>query len=212
MREPHLLALALLPAALAVMAPEARGQDAPRLSIHVDAAAGHRPVLRVGPVLAEATLRDAAASGLPLRLRFRVELWRDQRPFHDLVAAEAWEALVLYDPLERLFSATGRAANEPPRVFRDFDRARTVIERAYPLPIRPPAGRFYYTAVVEIETLSLSDLEELERWLKGDLRPAVGGGGSLGGAVRQGTRRLLIRVLGLPARRFEARSERFIVP
>jgi hypothetical protein len=211
MRPSRLLALALLPA-LALSPPEAHGQAAPPLSIHVDAAAHHRPVLRVGPLLADQALRDAAASGLPLRLRFRVELWRDQRPFHALVAAEAWEALLVFDPLERRFSATGGAGNEPLRVFGDYDRARTVIERAYPLPIRPPAGRFYYTAVVEVETLSLSDLEELERWLKGDLRPAVGGGGSLAGAVRQGARRLLIRVLGLPARRFEARSERFSIP
>jgi hypothetical protein len=73
------------------------------------------------------------------------------------------------------------------------------------------AGRYYYLAHLEIETLSLSDLEELERWLQGELGPAVGGGRSLTGAVGEGAKRLLIRLLGLPTRRVEARSDRFEV-
>ncbi|HEX7050775.1 MAG TPA: hypothetical protein VF188_11275, partial [Longimicrobiales bacterium] len=74
-------------------------------------------------------------------------------------------------------------------------------------PVR--SGRYYYTATLELETLSLSDLEELERWLEGELEPAVSGEGSVPGALGQGMKRLLIRVLGLPARTFEARSEMF---
>jgi hypothetical protein len=71
------------------------------------------------------------------------------------------------------------------------------------------SGRYYYTAVLQIETLSLSDLDELERWLQGELGPAVSGRRSLSDAVGEGAKRLLIRLLGLPTRRVEARSDRF---
>ena len=73
-------------------------------------------------------------------------------------------------------------------------------------------GRYYYTATLELETLSLSDLEELERWLQGELQPAVTGDRSIPGAVGQGAKRLMIRLLGLPARRLEGRSGKFEVP
>ncbi|HUE76862.1 MAG TPA: hypothetical protein VMM83_02895, partial [Longimicrobiales bacterium] len=60
-------------------------------------------------------------------------------------------------------------------------------------------------------TLSLSDLDELGRWLGGELEPAVRGAGSVSRAVGTGVKRLLIRVLDLPARRVVARSVRFEV-
>jgi hypothetical protein len=62
---------------------------------------------------------------------------------------------------------------------------------------------------MEIETLSLSDLEELERWLQGELQPAVSGKRSVPGAVGQGAKRIMIRMLGLPTRRLEAKTEKF---
>jgi hypothetical protein len=64
---------------------------------------------------------------------------------------------------------------------------------------------------VEMETLSLSDLEELQRWLQGDLAPAVVGEERVGSALARGVRRLLVRMLGLPAKRFQLRSPVFEV-
>jgi hypothetical protein len=62
---------------------------------------------------------------------------------------------------------------------------------------------------VEIETLSLSDLEELRRWLQGDLAPSMAGGEPVGSAVGRGVRRIFVRALGLPTQRIEARSAAF---
>jgi hypothetical protein len=64
-------------------------------------------------------------------------------------------------------------------------------------------------AVVEMETLSLSDLEELQRWLKGDLAPVVAGEDDMDGALAKGARRILVRVLGLSAKHWEVQSEKF---
>jgi Domain of unknown function (DUF4390) len=182
------------------------------LTVTADPNAGHRGVLRVRDILADDELEDAIRSGLPLRLRFRVELWRDAL-FDDLISTEQWTAVLTFDPLSELYVVRIRADAPRARAFTDFAAARAVVETAYPVSLRPQKrGRYYYTGSVDIETLSLSDLEELERWLKGELQPAVSGDRSLPGAIGQGARRLFIRVLSLPERRLEARSERFRMP
>jgi hypothetical protein len=180
------------------------------LSVAPDASAGQRAVLRVRDILADDELEEAVRSGLPLRMRFLVELWRDAF-FDELVATEQWTTVLTYDALSKQYVVRARA-DARARVFPDFATARAAIETAYAAALRPQRrGRYYYTGALDIETLSLSDLEELERWLKGELQPAVSGNRSIPGAIGQGARRLFIRVLSLPERRLEARSERFRV-
>lgn len=185
-------------------APEA--QD-PSFTIRYDTAAGHRPVIRIGTVLQDTGLEDATTSGLPVRVRVRVELWRDGW-IDDLEASQSWDAVLLYEPLERLYIV--RPETGAARHFATYAAARAAIEGDHPLDIHPRReGRYYYTATMEIETLSLSDFEELERWLQGELQPAVSGRRSVPGAVGQGARRLMIRLLGLPTRRLEAKTDKF---
>jgi len=177
------------------------------IGVRPDTLRGGRALLRIGSVLNDAALEEATRSGLPVRLRARVELWRDGF-FDDLEATANWSAVLLYEPLDKVFIVRGPdgAAQRYPT----YSSARSAIEREVPLTVRPGrGGRYYYLAQLEIETLSLSDLEELERWLQGELGPAVGGDRSVTSAVSEGAKRLLIRLLGLPARRLEARSERF---
>lgn len=165
--------------------------------------------LFIGAVLASEELEKATRSGLPVRVRVRVELWRDGF-FDHLEGSEAWTAALLYEPLEQQYIL--RPPRGPARRYADYRAARAGIESEYAVNVRPAReGVFYYTATLEIETLSLSDLEELERWLQGELRPAVAGERSVTGAVGEGAKRLLIRLLDFPARRAEARSEKFRV-
>jgi hypothetical protein len=168
------------------------------------------PVVTVQDVLGDAALEDAVRSGLPLRMRFRLELWRDEI-FDDLVQEATWSAVVAFEPLEATFLAG--ASGDSLTAYGSWEAARPALERAYTPALRPRrSGRYYYLATLEVETLSLSDLDELERWLRGDLEPAVRGRRSVGGAVGTGLKRILIRVLGLPARRYEDRSDPFRVP
>lgn len=180
-----------------------------RLGISANPSAGYRPVLRASAVLADRALEEAVRSGLPLRLQTRVELWRDGF-FDELVGDAEWTTVVTYDPLAQNFQV--RSRGQPTVQAATYEAARNAVEVAYTLTLRPrESGRYYYTASLEIETLALSDLEELENWLKGELRPAVQGEGSVPEAVGTGVKRLFIRVLALPARRHEARSEEFRV-
>jgi hypothetical protein len=195
---------------LALGAPPDEGNhddQTPPLAVRAEPAAGAHAIMRIGEVLRDSTLERATRSGLPIRLRVRVELWRDGF-IDDLEATETWTTTLLFEPLEQQYIV--RPNQGPARRFSDYRSARAAIEAEYKLGIAPRrSGRYYYTATLELETLSLSDLDELERWLQGELGPAVSGRRSLTDAVGEGAKRLFIRLLGLPSRRIEARSDRF---
>lgn len=198
---------ALLLLALLSLAGPARAQGERPLSVAAGgAAAGWRPVVRAQGLLADPGLRDALDSGLPLRIRFRVELW-EKAVFDRLVGTHRAALAVLQDPLDGAYTLdNGRAEQR----FRSLAEVEAAVEGAFAATLHPTRrGRFYYIAVLEIETLSLSDLEELQRWLRGEARPAVQGRRSVGRAVESGLRRAVVRVMGLPTRKYEARSATF---
>jgi hypothetical protein len=184
----------------------------PLLSIRHDPSNAFRPVLRIGPVLGEPQLERAARSGVPVRVRVRVELWRD-RFIDQLVDTAGWSTVIVYEPIGEQFFVRSLPAGGGARRFGTFDAARGVLERDQLLGMQPDQpGRYYYTTSLQVETLSLSDIEELERWLQGELQPAVSGQRSVPAALGQGARRLMLRFLDLPQRRVDARSERFRFP
>ena len=184
-------------------------EQGPALSVRADTTSGGRALLRIGSVLDDQQLGDALRSGLPLRVKVRVELWRDGL-FDHLESNEMWTTVVLFEPLDEQYIV--RLPGGQVRRFAAYGEARAALESQYPLAIAPRrSGRYYYTATLEIETLSLSDLDELQRWLRGELGPAVSGERSIGSAMGEGAKRLLIRMLGLPSRRIEARSDRFTI-
>jgi hypothetical protein len=59
--------------------------------------------------------------------------------------------------------------------------------------------------------MSMSDLDELEGWLRGELRPAVRGKKNPGTALGRGITKLATRLLGGEKRRYEQRTETFRV-
>lgn len=206
-RTPHTVLLVSL--LCLITAPVAHAQS---IGVSYDAMSQHRGVLRLIDILADEELEDAVRSGLPLRVRFRMELWKDGT-LDDLMGAEQWTSVLTFDALSEQYVVRSRPSTGGEKRFNDYRTARTAIEGVYLATLRPSGrGRFYFTAAVDIETLSLSDLDELERWLKGELQPAVSGDRSIPGALGQGARRLFMRVLALPERRFEGRSERFRLP
>ena len=205
LRSPRLAACLLL--ALLALAGPARAQGPRPLTVAAGAAAaGWRPVVRAQGLLADPGLRDALDSGLPLRIRFRVELW-EKSVFDRLLGTHRAALAVLQDPLDGAYTLdNGRAEQR----FRSLAEVESAVEGAFASSLHPTRrGRFYYIAVLEIETLSLSDLEELQRWLRGEARPAVEGRRSVGRAVESGLRRAVVRVMGLPTRKYEAWSATF---
>lgn len=180
--------------------------------LRFDLAETGEAAVEIVDLFSDPSLVEAVLSGLPLRIRLRVQLWKEgffdnQKGQHD------WRASILFDPLTRRFRVqTSERAGAEVEV-NTLEEARSALQVTLSIPLRPrEPGRYYYIAAVEMETLSLSDLEELQRWLQGELAPVVVGEQEMEGALAKGFRRILVRLLGLPAKRFQVQSPSFRVP
>ncbi|GJG88035.1 hypothetical protein tb265_32160 [Gemmatimonadetes bacterium T265] len=170
------------------------------------------PLVRVVRVLDDRELRDLLGHGFPVRVHYKTELWTVGRFFNDLEATREWDVVVRLDPLMKVYEVARIVGDQVAFLgrFDDLDGASAAAERPFRAPLTPPRGkRAYYNVVIDVETLSLSDLDEVERWLRGELRPAVRGRRSPGTALGNGLKVLAERVLGGETRHFEVRSETF---
>lgn len=184
------------------------GQDAAASYISVEPTTG-RVVVELGLLLEDRALADAIHQGLPLRIEVEAELWRD-RLFDSEAGRAEWKASVVYDPVTLLYDV--EVFGSEPMSLPGLAEVRSHLQASFDLDLRPrEPGRYYYLAVVEMETLSLSDLEELRRWLRGDLA-AGQSANETDGVVGRGVRRLFVRALGLPTRRVRLRTPAFSFP
>lgn len=173
------------------------------------------PQVRANAILSDGELQELLRNGFPARMHYRVELWSEARWFNDFKGSVEWDVVVKYDPLAKDYQVARRIESDstwtPLGRFGQFTAAATAAERSYLAPISPPSrgGRYYYDVTLDVEMLSLSDLDELELWLKGEARQAVRGKRNPGTAVTRGVRTLMVRLLGAERRHYEARSATF---
>ena len=170
------------------------------------------PLVRTVNALDERDLRDLLAHGFPIRVHFRAELWTVAGWFNDLRGSWEWDVVLRQNAMDRTYEVARLVGDEvtPLGEFGQLASALAAAERPYRVPVLPPRGRrSYWNVVVDVETLSLSDLDEVERWLRGELRPAVRGQRNPGTAVGRGIRTLASRLLGGETRHYEVRSETF---
>jgi hypothetical protein len=215
----RLLALLALPALGAPLSAQAQN---PRLSIALpgpppkDSAADPPAVgpAVAGPdVIANGQIRDLLRSGFPARLRFHLELWRKGALFDELVGSSDWQIVARYDPLTKRYRAA-RILDNFVTVLGDFDQPQqldSAIARPYivPLPPKNRRDRYYYTGTLDVEMISLGDLDEVERWLRGELSPAVRGQRNPGGVIGRGLRGAFLKLIGAEQRHYEARTKVF---
>ncbi len=176
---------------------------------------GEGPSVTTANLLADTKTRELLRNGFPTALHFRAELWRKSRWFDDPAGTTEWDVLVAYDPASQLYRVVRQHGNTQLEDFGGFGSlasAEAQINRAYRIRLRPTRpGRYYYNLSLDIETLRVSDLDALQRWLRGDFQPAVRGKGNPVTALRRGMETLFSRVLGGETRRYEQRSGIFRV-
>ena len=210
-RSASLLAVASLAVLLA--ARDAQAQRGVEIRLPTRAAlASEGPLVRVVGVLDERDLRDLLDHGFPIRLHFRAELWTVAGWFNDLRGSWEWDVVIRQNAMARTYEVARLVGDEvtPLGEFTRLAAAVQAAERPYRVPLLPPRGRrSYWNLVVDVETLSMSDLDEVERWLRGELRPAVRGRRNPGTAVGRGLKTLATRLLGGETRHYEVRSETF---
>lgn len=177
------------------------------------AASGGAPVVTTSNVLADRNLRDLLANGFPARLHYRIELWEGGGLFDHLRQHVEWDVVVRYDPLLHRYSA---ARIEGDRVtslgsFGGLDGVVQAVGRPFRLALQPGPGRgtYYYVATLDVAMLSVTDLDEVERWLRGEAGPTMRGERNPGTALSRGALTLMTRLLGGERRHYEARSPRF---
>ncbi len=213
MRRPWLLLLVL-----AFSAGPLWGQARVRLEVTasepINPQGVRRPQVRTPGILQDPRWRDALQNSFPLRLRYRVEIWRVRPDWFDaLERAFEWETLVQFEPLTDQFTKTvvfGGSARAYTR-FTSLQELERDLERVQLVTITPAGiGEYYFTGSLQIRTLTDAEMEELERFLQGepsprdqpdDAQPSFG----------RTARRLLLRFGGLPYQELEGRTARFQV-
>lgn len=208
-----LVAALVMGAAAASRPLHAQGRDEPQVEITLpagDAAAG--PVVKATGLLGDPELEDLLRNGFPARLSWRVELWSAGPVVNEFEGGAAWEVLLRFDPVPKEWVVT-RIERDRTRVLGRFQRygeaaAAALDAGRVPLPATKPR-RHYYLARLTLEVLSLSDLQEAERWLRGELTPAVRGEKSAGSAIGRFFRAVAARLLGSQRQTVEGRSATF---
>ena len=201
----------LLWAAIALasaLTPQVGAAQSPTLTVTLQT---NIPRVRSTGLLADGKFVGLMRSGFPLRLHYRLELWRVRGGWFDQFVREVnWDAVARNDPLadDFVLIRQGGAVSR----FATPDELSAALGIPYTVTIRPTStssGRYYFVARLEVTTLNDTDLQELSRWLSGDVGPAVSGGGNFGEALARGAQRVLVRLAGLPRLRLEARSPTF---
>ncbi len=208
--------IAIAAAAAAIAASSAHAQRSPTLQVIAppqQSSSEEGPVITSSGLLADPAMRDLLANGFPARLHYRLERWSVGRWFDNLKAGAEWDVILRYDVLGKKYELF-RIINDKAKSLGVYDRlddAALVAESPYRVGIDLPkkGQRTYYNLLLDVETLSLSDLDEVERWLRGDLKPAVRGEKNPGTAVTRGLRTLVVRLLGGEKRHYEAHSGTF---
>ncbi len=208
MRLPRALWLTLV-TALAVHVTPLFAQGPPVIDIRPRSAASALTVA-ARDVLSDKSFDELLRNGFPTRLHFRAEMWTVGRWFDDVVNRTEWDVIVSYDLVDRLYTVERWTPDGATSLgsYSRFTDARAASELPHSPPLEPPpAGRKGYVAVqVDVQTLEISDLAEMQRWLEGEARPAVQGKRNPGTALTRGIRTLVTRLLGGEVRHLEARS------
>ncbi|HEX6628170.1 MAG TPA: hypothetical protein VF105_09455 [Gemmatimonadaceae bacterium] len=205
---------AFLVAALAFTAPlEAQKVRLEILPPPLNAWGDDEPSVTSAGLLADGAMRDLLSNGFPARLHYRLERWQAGRWFDDLKAAYEWDVVMKYDVLGKKYQVV-RLVNNKPQSLGEYvgvTDAENAVEEPYRVAISLPqkGQRGYYNLLLDVEMISLSDLDEVNRWLRGELKPAVSGKKNPGTAIGRGVRTLIVRLLGGEKRHYEARTGTF---
>lgn len=171
------------------------------------------PSVRSLSLLSDGAMRNLLVNGFPARLHYRLERWTTGGWFDDIKAAAEWDVVVKYDALGKQYHVFRAVSNRAVELgkYPTIADAEEMVNTAFRAPISPAkrGQRTYYNLVLDIETLSLTELDEVEQWLRGEVKPAVRGKKNPGTAVSRGVRTLFVRLLGGEKRRYEARSGTF---
>lgn len=207
----HSVSIVLL--AIAAVRAEAQKPQVVLVLPERSALATEPPSVRSSSLINDGAMLNLVRNGFPAHLHYKLERWSTGGFFDDVTAQAEWDAVVRYDALAKVFQVfrvVGRKTTSLGN-FSDVALAEAALDAPFPAPISLPrrGKKVYYNLILDVETLSLTELDEVEQWLRGELKPAVRGKKNPGTAVGRGVRTVMVRLLGGEKRRYEARSGTF---
>ncbi len=220
LRAPLRAAVTLLFLATAGSTLHAQKEKDPTLAITLPAAdqlAKSGPLVMATNMLSSPHAREPLAAGFPARFHFLVTLWSEGRLTNAVERRAEYDVLVRYIAMEKKYEVVQLVNDLPPFSLGKFDHVEDA-ERAVARPTRAPIvafkskKHFYYRVTLDVQVLGASDLDEVNRWLKGELEPAIHGERNPGTALTRSIRMLASRLLGGDSREFEAETAEFQVP
>jgi len=201
---------------LLALAPPAAAQQPGEVQLEVQLAdsklrvGSREPVVFTRNLLEDTPWLATLREGLPVRLQYRLELWRSRPGWFDVLDRQLeWTVVIRHEPLLDQFSVVRLLPNRTlQNRYATPGGLASALGGGLQFQIAPrDPGQYYYAASLSGATLSDSDLDAFERVLRGEIDPGGGGGGS----VAQRARRLLLKLAGLPTLSLSARSETFEV-
>ncbi len=174
------------------------------------------PVVRASAMLSGDRIREPLAAGFPARFHFIVELWSEGGLFNNLERRAEYDVIVRHIALENVYEVM-RIENDRALSLGKFtkvDDAESAVGRPARVLITPPRSkrRLYYQVTLTEQILNASDIDEVNRWLKGDLRPAISGERNPGTALTRSLRTFAARLFGGESREYEQKTPAFRVP
>jgi len=186
----------------------AEAQRRVSLSVTPPASASSAPIVTAANLFADPDMRDLVRSGFPASLRFRLELWRVGGLFNDLEGHQDWELIIQYDPSAQRYRVVQRQGGRVDDLgsYSTLSTAQALLERPLRAQLMPSrqGARYYYILTLDIEALSVSDMDQLEHWLRG-----ARSGGTAASALGSGVRTLMLRMLGGERQHYTGRSATF---
>ena len=181
-------------------------QGGVRVEVSVDSTT-RAPAVRVLDLLTEPRWQGALADAFPVRLKWRIELWRDRALIDQNVQNFEFDIVIRRDPLLGYYFYTIFQSNRPPTDFAPHtDEASFAGRVAQPINLnglqpRSP-GSYYYAATLRISALDDAEFTEMRRFM------GSGGGGSVLDAIRGS----IMRLVGVPSQTLTQRSQPFRIP
>lgn len=165
------------------------------------------PTASLANMLAEGHRRELLGAGFPTVLHCRVELWKRTFLTFTRDALVEWDVVVEFVPATGHFQVRrqqdGKLTEQGDVA--TIEEAEQIVDHPYRVPVTPASSgvRYFYLFSVDLSTLSLSDLDAWQRWVRGEASPAARGKTSIFGAIKSGLGSLLSRVLGGETQHYE---------
>ena len=165
-------------------------------------------------LLTEGHRLELLHSGWPTVIHARLELWRKGRfGTFDRESDIEWDVIVEYSPATKLYHLRRVIDNRAYELdeVASAELAEQVLRRPFSPPLSPErsGGRYFYLFNIEVSTMSLSDMDAWQRWMRGEAGPAVRGKRNPGTAIQRGLGSLFSRMLGGDSQSYETKSTPF---